>query len=161
MRKELDRIDRLILSVLQSEGRISVADLSERIGLSPTPSLRRLRSMESAGIISRYAAILDRNEVGFPINAFATIRLSRHPREEAMKLFSKEVLRWPEVVECHLMSGEMNYLLRIVAADLPAYNRFLKDRLGRLHYVASVKSSFSLEELKCTNALPLIAPGKT
>jgi len=150
----LDAIDRKILALLQQDGRMSVADLSEKVGLSPSPCLRRVRMLEEAGVIARYVAVLDQQSVGLPVSVFVSIKLESQ-REEALERFSKAITRWPEVLECYLMTGPRDYLLRVVVADLAAYERFLKQKLTRLNGVGSIESSFALEQVKYTNVLPL------
>lgn len=151
---KLDSTDRRILAALQKDGRMSLADLSTHAGLSPSPCLRRIRIMEKAGVISRYVAVLDQNVVGLPVSVFVSVRLERQ-REDALDKFSKAIARWPEVLECYLMTGSRDYLLRVVAADLAAYERFLKDKLTRLDCISSIESSFALKQVKYTNVLPI------
>ena len=151
---ELDDIDRKILRALQADAKITVNELAERVGLSPSPCARRVRLLEKAGIIKGYAAIIDQKKVGLPISAFASIKLERQ-REEDLDRFAEAVSRWPEVVDCYLMTGQRDYLMRIVAQDLDAYERFLKDKLTRLDNVASIETSFALGQVKRSEALPI------
>ena len=113
-----------------------------------------MRILEKAGIIARYVAVLDQRQVGLPISVFASIKLERQG-EQALDRFAKAIARWPEVLECYLMTGQRDYLMRIVVEDLAAYERFLKEKLTRLDGIASIESSFALEQVKYTNALPL------
>ncbi len=152
--KKLDAIDKKILENLQKDGRLSLADLSNEVGLSPSPCLRRLRLLEKDGIIARYVAVLDQKKAGLPVSVFVSIKLDRQ-REDALDKFSKAITRWPEVLECYLMTGPRDYLLRIVVADVAAYEAFLKQKLTRLDAIASIESSFALEQVKYTNVLPL------
>lgn len=154
MQNRLDEIDRKILALLQQDGRMSLADLSEKVGLSPSPCLRRVRIMEKAGIISRYVAVLSQQNVGLPVSVFVSIKLESQ-REDALNKFGKAIARWPEVLECYLMTGPRDYLLRVVVADLSAYEQFLKQKLTRLDGIASIESSFALEQVKYTNVLPI------
>jgi Lrp/AsnC family leucine-responsive transcriptional regulator len=149
-----DEIDRKILAVLQADGRISLADLSAKVGLSPSPCLRRIRILERDGIIARYVAVLDQGKVGLPVSVFVSIKLESQ-REQALERFNKAIAKWPEVLECYLMTGPRDYLLRIVVADLSAYERFLKQKLTKVDGIASIESSFALEQVKYTNVLPL------
>lgn len=110
--------------------------------------------MENAGVIKGYAAIVDQKKVGLPISAFASIKLERQ-REEDLDHFEEAVSRWPEVLDCYLMTGQRDYLMRIVAADLEAYERFIKDRLTRLENIASIETSFALGQVKRSEVLPL------
>ena len=151
---DLDPTDRKILALLQRDGRVSIADLAQQVGLSPSPCLRRVRLLERAGIIARYVAMVDQQAVGLPISVFVSIKLESQ-REEALTKFGKSIERWPEVLECYLMTGPRDYLLRVVVADLAAYERFLKQKLTRLAGIASIESSFALEQVKYTNSLPV------
>jgi Lrp/AsnC family transcriptional regulator, leucine-responsive regulatory protein len=151
---ELDEIDRSILRHLQEDGRMPLAKLADAVGLSPSPCLRRVRLLEQRKVIARYVAVLDQQRVGLPVSVFASIKLEKQ-QEEELDRFAKAVARWPEVLECYLMTGPRDYLLRIVVEDLPAYERFLKQKLTRLPGVASIESSFALEQVKYTNVLPI------
>ena len=150
----LDDIDRKILAVLQADGRISLADLSAKVGLSPSPCLRRIRILERDGIIARYVAVLDQGKVGLPVSVFVSIKLESQ-REQALERFNKAIAKWPEVLECYLMTGPRDYLLRIVVADLSAYERFLKQKLTKVDGIASIESSFALEQVKYSHVLPI------
>ncbi|MCJ2025926.1 Lrp/AsnC family transcriptional regulator [Methylobacterium sp. J-067] len=152
--RAIDTIDRKILAELQRDGRITVQDLAERVGLSPSPTLRRIRLLEEAGILKGYVALVDQARVGLPISVFASVKLERQ-REEELDRFAEAVARWPEVVECYLMTGRHDYLVRVVVPDLAAYERFLKDKLTRLGGVGSIESSFALGQVKYTNVLPV------
>ncbi|WP_173931651.1 Lrp/AsnC family transcriptional regulator [Chelativorans sp. Marseille-P2723] len=151
---KLDAIDRKILRALQEDGKISIGELAEKVGLSPSPCARRVRLMEKASIIKGYAAIIDQKKVGLPISAFASIKLERQ-REEDLDRFEAAVSRWPEVLDCYLMTGQRDYLMRIVAADLEEYERFIKDKLTRLDNVASIETSFALGQVKRSELFPL------
>ena len=150
----LDAVDRRILNQLQADGRISLANLAAKVGLSPSPCLRRVRNLERGGVISRYVAVLDQRAVGLPVSIFISIKLEKQ-KQEALDKFSKTIARWPEVLECYLMTGPRDYWLRVVVPDLDAYERFLKQKLTRLEGIASIESSFALEQVKYTNVLPL------
>ncbi|MGE3829829.1 MAG: Lrp/AsnC family transcriptional regulator [Parvibaculaceae bacterium] len=151
---KLDEIDRKILVALQVNGRMPVNDLAEKVGLSSSPCARRVRLLEEAGVIKGYAALIDQAKVGLPISVFASIKLERQ-REEELDRFSKAISNWPEVADCYLMTGQRDYLMRIVVNDLVAYERFLKDKLTRLKGVASIESSFALGEVKRSHVLPI------
>jgi Lrp/AsnC family leucine-responsive transcriptional regulator len=150
----LDEIDRNILKALQADSKVTANELAEQVGLSASPCARRIRLLEQAGIIKGYTAIVDQKKVGLPISAFASIKLERQ-REEDLDRFAEAVARWPEVVDCYLMTGQRDYLMRIVAADLEAYERFLKDKLTRLDNVASIETSFALGQVKRSEVLPI------
>lgn len=151
---QIDDIDRKILRALQADAKITVGELAEKVGLSPSPCARRVRLLEKAGVVRGYTAIVDQKKVGLPISAFASIKLERQ-REEDLDRFAEVVSRWPEVVDCYLMTGQRDYLMRIVAADLEAYERFLKDKLTRLDNVASIETSFALGQVKRSEVLPI------
>ncbi|MDQ0513142.1 Lrp/AsnC family transcriptional regulator [Ancylobacter amanitiformis] len=150
----LDAIDRGILAALQENAHATMEEISARVGLSPSPCARRVRQMEASGVIKGYVAVVDQQKVGLPISVFASIRLERQ-REDELDRFSRAILRWPEIVECYLMTGQRDYLLRIVVKDLPAYEAFLKRTLTRLEGVASIESSFALSQVKHAQALPI------
>jgi Lrp/AsnC family leucine-responsive transcriptional regulator len=150
----LDALDRKILSGLQINGRMSLAELSERVGLSPSPCLRRVRHLERSGVITRYVAVIDQRTVGLPVSVFVSIKLEKQ-KQESLDRFAKAVERWPEVLECYLMTGSRDYWLRVVVPDLEAYERFVKQKLTRLEGIASIESSFALEQVKYTNVLPI------
>jgi Lrp/AsnC family transcriptional regulator, leucine-responsive regulatory protein len=152
--KALDETDRRIIALLQVEGRLSIQDLATRCGLSPSPCLRRVRALEASGVITGYAAVIDQARVGLPVSVFASVKLERQ-REDALDRFEASVARWPEVVDCYLMTGQRDYLLRVVVRDIEAYERFLKDKLTRLESVASIESSFALGQVKRSSALPI------
>ncbi|MCR6633068.1 MAG: Lrp/AsnC family transcriptional regulator [Magnetospirillum sp.] len=150
----MDAIDRRILTELQRNGRISNADLAQAVGLSPSPCLRRVKALEEAGTIRTYVALLDPEAVGLPVSVFVHVTLERQV-EERLDAFEVAITRRPEVLECYLMTGEADYLLRVVVPDLGAYERFLKDHLTRIPGVASIKSSFALKQVRYNTALPL------
>lgn len=150
----LDEIDRRILTCIQENARISNADLAREVGLSPSPCLRRLRELERSGVIRQYGTLLDPTRVGLPISVFVQVTLERQV-EAALETFEQSMMSRPEVMECYLMTGDADYLLRVVVADLTAYERFLKDHLTRIPGVSSIKSSFALNQVKYRTALPL------
>ena len=151
---ELDQIDRRIVAALQADGRMTAQELAGRVGLSPSPCARRVRLLEERGVITGYTAVIDQDQVDLPISVFASIKLERQ-REEELERFNTTISRWPEVVDCYLMTGQRDYLLRIVVRDLHAYDRFLKEKLTRLDGVASIESSFALSQIKRSNQLPI------
>jgi Lrp/AsnC family transcriptional regulator, leucine-responsive regulatory protein len=151
---ELDAIDRRIIAALQADGRMTVQQLAEQVGLSASPCARRVRLLERAGVIKGYAALIDQAQIGLPISAFASIKLARQ-HEEDLDSFAEAVSRWPEVVDCYLMTGQRDYLMRVVVRDLEAYERFLKEKLTRLSNVASIETSFALGQVKRSDHLPL------
>ena len=150
----LDEIDYRILSRLQGNARISNSDLAREIGLSPSPCLRRVRDLEKSGAIKGYATLLEPSVVGLPVSVFVQVTLERQV-EQALEDFERTVLARPEVMECYLMTGDADYLMRIVVADVTAYEKFLKEHLTRAPGVASINSSFALNQVKYGTALPL------
>lgn len=150
----IDATDQRILHELQGDGRLSNVELAEKIGLSPSPCLRRVRLLEEAKIIRGYHASVDQVKVGLPVSVFVSVKLEKQ-HEAVMKRFETAVRRFPEVLECYLMTGSRDYLLRVVAKDLADYERFLKATLTRIDGVASIESSFALAQVKHTSALPI------
>lgn len=150
----LDAIDRRILRSLQENARISNVELAREVGLSPSPCLRRVRDLEESGIIRRYVALLDPAALGLPVSVFVQVSLERQI-EDALETFEAAVLARPEVMECYLMTGDADYLLRVVVPDLTAYERFLMDSLTRVPGVSSIRSSFALKQVKYRTALPI------
>lgn len=154
MARALDRLDRRILEELQADARISNQELAKRVGLSPAPCWRRLRRLEEAGFIGGYATLLSAAAIGMPILAYAVVSLENH-HPESVRQFDQLVRERPEVLECHSMSGPNDYLLRIVAASIEAYEHFLSTQLLQLAAVRSVNTSFVLRTKKFTTRLPL------
>jgi Lrp/AsnC family leucine-responsive transcriptional regulator len=151
---DLDAIDRKILARLQDDARIANIELSEAVGLSPAPCLRRVRALEERGVIRKHVTLLDPGAVGLPVSVFVNVSLERQV-EKALQRFESAILTRPEVMECYLMTGDADYLLRVVCADLVAYERFLLDHLTQIPGVASIRSSFALKQVKYSTALPL------
>jgi DNA-binding Lrp family transcriptional regulator len=150
----LDAIDRKILALLQEDARLANVDLAGKVGLSPSPCLRRVRDLEEAGVIRRYVTLLDPAAIGLPVSVFVSVSLERQV-EQALERFEAAILKRPEVMECYLMTGDADYLLRVVTADLSAYELFLIEHLTRVPGVASIKSSFALKQVKYRTALPV------
>lgn len=151
---ELDRTDLRILAVLQGEGRITNAELAERVNLSPSACLRRLQRLESEGVLTGYTAQVDPQAVGLGLQAFVRVQLAKH-EAEAVERFAAQVNAWDEVVACYALTGDMDYLLQIYVSDLQDFSRFLLDRLLNATGVADVNSSFVLRTVKRSPALPL------
>jgi Lrp/AsnC family transcriptional regulator, leucine-responsive regulatory protein len=150
----LDAIDRRLLLALQENARLSATELAERIGLTVSPCLRRLRQLEEAGVITGYATVLDQAKVGLPVSVFVSIKLERQT-EDGLAKFEAAIKRAPEVLDCYLMTGPRDYLLRVAARDLADYERFVKGTLTRIPGIASIESSFALSQVKHSAALPL------
>ena len=151
---ELTAIDRKILLALQQDGRMTIQAVAERVGVSASSCLRRIRQMEEAGIIAAYSATVDQKAVGLPVSVFISIKLERQ-RAHELDAFGQAISRWPEVMECYLMTGQFDFLLRVVCADLEAYEQFLREKLTQVEGVASIESSFSLGQVKYSRVLPL------
>ena len=152
-----DAIDWRILSLMQDDARLSNVDLAKAVGLSPSPCLARVRALEEAGYIRRYVSLLDPRRVGLAVSVFIQVTLERQI-ESALEVFEKAIRERPEVMECYLMTGEADYLLRVVVPDLPALERFILQFLSRVPGVGNIQSSFSLKQVKYETALPLPEP---
>ena len=150
----LDRHDKLILKALQNDGRISNVQLAGQVNLSESACLRRVRVLEESGMISRYAALVSQNEAGLPGNVFVQIGLHREVESE-LAAFEDAVRDIPEVMECYLMSGEFDYLIRVVVSDMADFERIHKTELTRLPGVARVNSSFAIRTVQRKTELPL------
>ena len=150
----MDRYDRQILELLQDDGRISNKQLAERVNLSESACLRRVRALEDQGIIQRYVAMLSQEKVGVPGDVLVHIGLHREEQSE-LAAFEEAVRRIPEVMECYLMTGEFDYLLRVVVADMADFERIHKEELTRLPGVARVNSSVAIRKVLKRTALPL------
>jgi DNA-binding Lrp family transcriptional regulator len=146
--------DRKILAILQEDARRPNVDLAQAVGLSPSPCLRRVKHLEEAGVIRAHVSLLDPAAVGLPVSVFVQVTLERQV-ETALDRFETVMRERPEVMECYLMTGDSDYLLRIVVPDLAAYQRFVMDHLTKVAGVASIKSSFALRQVKYRTALPL------
>jgi Lrp/AsnC family transcriptional regulator, leucine-responsive regulatory protein len=151
---ELSDSDRHILKALQEDGRMTLQAIADRVGLSASPCLRRIRRMENAGVISAYSATVDQKAVGLPVSVFVSIKLERQ-RSTELDRFGDAIANWPEVMECYLMTGQFDYLLRVVCADLGAYEAFLREKLTQVDGVASIESSFALGQVKYSRVLPI------
>ena len=151
----LDAIDRRILARLQDDARVANVELSEAVGLSPAPCLRRVRALEESGVIRKHVTLLDPAAVGLPVSVFVNVSLERQI-EKALQRFEGAILTRPEVMECYLMTGDADYLLRVVCADLAAYERFLLDHLTQIPGVSAIRSSFALKQVKYSTALPVL-----
>ena len=155
---DLDSIDRRILQALQADGRLTFDELAGKVGLSASAVLRRVRRLEEASVISGYVALVRPEAVGLGLTAYLNVRLEKHAdshKRNPMDVFKAAVQAWPEVVECVSLTGEMDYLLRVVVADMAHYARFIGDTLLRHPSVQDCKSSFVLERVKGTTAVPV------
>lgn len=151
---ELDAIDRAILDHLQRDGRLSNADLAERINLSPSATLRRVRMMEENGVIEGYAMLVNQKTIGKPTNIFVEVSLNSQS-ETNLNAFEQAVEACPEIMECYLMSGDSDYLLRVVVSDTADYERVHKEYLSRLPNVSRIRSNFALRTVSKKTAFAL------
>ncbi len=151
---KLDRIDKAILSLIQIEGRIPNLDLAERVGLSPSSCLRRVKRLEDSGAIRRYVALLNAGKIGLGITVFSRISLIAQDAE-TVESFAQAMNALPQVVECHIMAGECDALLRVVARDLDDYRGFQMENLNRKNGVQTVKTDIPMQTVKMTTELPL------
>jgi len=150
----LDRLDLAILDHLQSNGRATAGDLGEVAGLSASPSHRRQKLLEEAGVIQRYVALLDQEKVGLPVNVFVTVKLGDHS-DSTLRGFERAVAACAEVMEVYEMTGATDYLLRVVAADIASYEAFLRGRLTHIPGVKAIESALALKRVVYRTALPL------
>jgi Lrp/AsnC family transcriptional regulator, leucine-responsive regulatory protein len=150
----MDRIDLKILSELQHNARLSNVELARRVNLSPSPCLARVRALESRGVITRYVALIDPVAVGLGLSVFIQVSLERQA-EKPIEQFQSAVGRFPEIVECYLMTGDSDYLLRVVVPDVQSLEKFILNGLTKISGVANIRSSFALKQVKYDTALPL------
>ena len=150
----LDQFDRRLLHALQANGRLSNAELAERVFLSPSQCQRRVKKLEELGIIQRYVALLDSDRIGLGVTAVINVTLEKHGESQA-RAFKEAIERHPQILECWSITGEADYLLRVVAPDLKAFSDFLMRDLLNLPLATSVRSNILLEQVKFTTALPL------
>ncbi|SPH18617.1 Leucine-responsive regulatory protein [Defluviimonas aquaemixtae] len=150
----MDAIDRRILTVLQRDGRMSVTDLAAEIGLSQTPCARRLARLEAEGIVAGYSARVDQARVGLPVSVFIWVELDSQSKD-AIDAFERAVRGFERVMECHLMTGSRDILMRVVAADLTDFDRFLEEKLMRVPGIRSTRSSFALRAMVKRQVLPV------
>lgn len=151
---KLDQIDLKILTHLQSNARITNAELAEKVGLSPTPCLRRLRRLEREGIVKGYRTDVDRDVLGLPVTVIILVKLDKED-EASLRAFEESMVQRPEVMECHLVTGKFDYFIRVVLPTLTAYESFLSETLLRTDNVASIESSFTLREVTRKSVLPM------
>lgn len=154
----LDRIDLLLLAELQRAARQTNAELAERVHLSPSACLRRVQRLERAGVIAGYRAEVDPEKLGLGLQAFVRVQLKSHDAAR-IAMFAEQVNGWPEIVACHALTGDMDYLLQVVVRDLEHFSRFLLDKLLAQAEVADVNTSFVLRTVKRAQALPLAGEG--
>lgn len=153
---EIDETDCRILEILQEDSRISNQDLADRVGLSPSPCLRRTRLLESSGVVRKYVALLNSCDVGRGLQAIVQVRLD-HQTSASVDRFEKDILKYPQVLECDLIAGDWDYVLRVAVRDLTEFREFCVNSLARIAGVANVKSSISMKQVKYSTAFPLNA----
>lgn len=154
----IDKLDKAILSRIQQNGRETYDVVGEQVGLSPSAVLRRVKRMEEEGVIDRYVALVRPQSVGLGLEAYLNVRLEKHTethKRNPMDLFRAAVQTWPEVVECAALTGEMDFLLRVLVQDMGHYSRFIMDTLLKHPSVQDCKTSFVLDRVKSTTAVPL------
>lgn len=151
----MDTVDLNILERLQHDARITNVALADAVNLSPAPCLRRVRELEASGIIRRYTTLLDAEQLGWQVSVFIEIRLERQVISD-LKIFEEHINSYPEVMECYLMTGTYDYLLRVVAKDLKSLQTFITDRLAGTPNVANIQSSIALKQVKYKTALPIL-----
>ena len=155
---DIDAIDRRILRALQQDGRMTFDQLADQVQLSPSATLRRVRKLEEGGAIAGYVAVLEPARIGLGLTAYLNVRIARQQdsqRRDPMESFRAAVQTWPEGVECAALSGEMDYLLRVVVADMQHYSRFVLETLLKHPSVQDCRTSFVLDWVKSTTALPV------
>lgn len=151
---EIDNMDRKILRLLQSDASLSASAIGEKVGLSQSPCWRRIQRLKESGLIKEQGLVIDRKKLGFDTMVFAHVKLTAHGRSKVAE-FGDTIRKFPEVLECHLLLGQVDFLLRIVTPDLEAYERFFFERLSQLPDVQEVTSSIALTEVKNTTQLPI------
>ncbi|GGQ05359.1 MULTISPECIES: Lrp/AsnC family transcriptional regulator [Streptomyces] len=154
----MDAVDLQIIRELQTDGRLSNQELADRVRLSPSPCLRRVRRLEEAGLIRGYTAMVDQVAFGLPVTVFVRIRLERHTAE-AVRLFEEHVAVIEHIQDCYLMAGSSDYLLRVVIEDLEAYEALVRHRIHAIPGIASIESSFAYGSVKQSRTYPRPAPG--
>jgi DNA-binding Lrp family transcriptional regulator len=150
----IDATDGRILDALQADAKLTNVELAARVHLSPSPCLARVRRLEEAGLISKYVALLDPLKLGLSVSVFIQIRLEKQV-ERALEVFEAAIGKYPEVMECYLMTGDADYLIRVVVPDVPALERFIVDELSKIPGVANIRSSFALKQVKYKTVLPI------
>jgi len=153
----MDYIEYKLLNSLQKNARLTNLELAKQVGLSASPCLRRVKSLEESGVITGYSAIINQNKVNLSVNVFVQVSLERQS-EERLQVFEEKIMEYREVMEAYLMTGEADYLLRIVVKDLQAYEKFLKNNLTKIKGIASIRSYFSLKQVTRKYNLPIVNP---
>jgi Lrp/AsnC family leucine-responsive transcriptional regulator len=152
--RDIDAVDLKILAELQRDARTPNVDLARRVHLTPSPCLARVRALERSGVISRYVTLLDAHKLGLSVNVFIQVRLEKQV-ERSLEIFERAIRDRPEVMECYLMTGASDYMLRVLVQDIAALERFIVEFLTRIPGVGNIQSSFALKQVKYQTALPL------
>ena len=150
---KFDRVEKLILTLLQQQGRISNVELADQVGLSESPTFRRVRQLEESGVIRRYSALVDQRKLGLDVTAFVQVSMEKQP-DSATDAFHERVNAEPHIIECHAMSGSHDYLMKVVAKNIDHFSELCMQRILKFPGVRHVESSFSLAEIKYSRALP-------
>lgn len=151
----MDAIDRNIIRTLQQNGRLSNQELADKVGLSPSPCLRRIRNLEKSGVLTGYTALIDQDKYGLPLTVFVHIRLERHS-DESIKEFEAGIGRLDQIMECYLMTGRSDYLLHVLAKDLKDYEIFVRDKISTIPGIAGIDSSFVFGQVKKKTTFPIV-----
>ncbi|MEZ5163126.1 MAG: Lrp/AsnC family transcriptional regulator [Fimbriimonadaceae bacterium] len=154
MKERLDKVDLEVLRILQDSGRITNAELAKRVGLSPPSMLQRVRRLEDSGFITGYVATVNHERLGFPLVVMAMVRLAMH-QDEPIEKFIDSIKKIPEVLECHHVSGDYDFMMKIVARDMHDYERIVREKLSKVKSVGRIHSCFVLNTNKDIHALPL------
>lgn len=151
----MDNKDRHIINTLQRNGRLTIQDLSEQVNLSPTPCLRRVRLLEEAGVITGYTAVVNEDAYGLPVTALVRIKLERHNGADVQQ-FEREIRAIDEIVECYVLAGDADYLLRVLVASLHDYERFVREKLHNIPFIAAIETTFAYGVVKRSNVFPTL-----
>jgi Lrp/AsnC family transcriptional regulator, leucine-responsive regulatory protein len=154
LNSELDAIDCRIIAALQADGRLSNVELADRVGLSPSPCLRRVKRLEREGFIEGYRGMLQRGRIGLGLTVFVGVKIGGHANDQA-EAFQEAIVAMPETIACHLVAGEIDYLLEVVVPDLEHYQRYLVGKLLNLSIIREVRTSIAIQTLKASAPLPL------
>jgi len=151
---KLDKINKKILIILQKDGSITNADLAKRVGLAPASTLERVKKLETAGVIRKYVCLVDQEKVGRDITVFVEVSLAIHTAS-SIESFTREIISFPEVLECHHVAGDKDFLLKVVAGDIAQYRDFALDKLARLEGIGKVQTLFSMKTVKNSTLIPI------